>query len=121
MKFSWALIAALSLAACGDGGDDDLGATTGSNDAGITACGTDTYANYGQKFFTDNCTTCHGAQAALLGDNVKLDTLAGIKEHKPHIIEHAVELKEPIMPSGGKGLPAAERERLKKWLNCGPN
>jgi hypothetical protein len=56
----------------------------------------------------------------MLGDNVRLDSLAGIVEYKPHVIEHAVNLVEPIMPSGTQGLPAADRERLKKWLNCGP-
>jgi cytochrome c5 len=122
-RFSCVLIAALALAACGDDGDGDTGATTGGNDAGISAAGcTDTYANFGQKFLMDKtCTTCHGAQAATLGDNVRLDTLDGVKTHKPHIIEHAVDLKEPIMPSGTMGMPAADRERLKKWLDCGPN
>ena len=121
IKFSCVLIAALSFAACGDDGDSGDTGGTGGSDAGGGTCGTDTYANYGQAFMMTNCTVCHGAQAATLGDNVRLDNLAGIKEHKAHIIERAVDLKEPIMPSGSKGLPAADRERLKAWLNCGPN
>lgn len=121
-KFSYVLFAALSLAACGDDGDD--GATNTNDAGGISAAGcTDTYANFGQQFLTEKtCTTCHGATTAMtLGDNVRLDTLDGVKMHKPHIIEHAVDLKEPIMPSGSTGMPAADRERLKKWLECGPN
>jgi hypothetical protein len=35
------------------------------------------------------------------------------------IIEHAVELAAPIMPLGSMGRPQAERDRLKKWLDCG--
>jgi mono/diheme cytochrome c family protein len=118
IKFSCILSAALALIACGDGGDDgDTGGTTG----GGAGCTTDTYANYAQQLFTANCTTCHGALAAMLGDNVRLDTLALVKEWKPHIIEHAVKLQDPIMPSGTQGLMPAERERLQKWLDCGPN
>lgn len=124
IKISYVLFAALSLAACGDDDGGDAPATN-TNDAGaVSAAGcTDTYANFGQKFLMDStCTTCHGATTAMaLGNNVRLDTLDGVKEHKPHIIEHAVNLVEPIMPSNTKGLPAADRERLKKWLECGPN
>lgn len=112
--FSGLFVAAIGLAACGDSGDGGDGEPSG--DAG---CGTDTYANYAQAYLTTNCTAaCHGANAATLGDNARFDTLDGVKTHKTHIMERAVELKMPIMPSGSTGLPAAERERLKKWLDC---
>jgi uncharacterized membrane protein len=105
IKFSCVLIAALSFAACGDDGGGD-------------ACtSTDTYKDYGMAFFTKNCTLCHSATVDLSNMGYKFDTVEGIRMHKGHIIEHAVELKEPIMPMTG-ALPPAERERLKAWLNC---
>lgn len=114
-KFSYIVMAALTFAACGDDGTDD-----GATPAGGANCTPDTYVSFAQPLFMTNCTICHSAaQAATLGNNVKLDTLPDIKTHKPHIIEHAVDLQAPIMPSGTQGLPAADRERLKKWLNCG--
>lgn len=114
--YSGLFVAAMALAACGDDGDsgDD------NSDAGGANCGTDTYANYAQAYLTTNCTVaCHGANAATLGNNMRFDTLDGVKTHKTHIIEHAVELKMPIMPSGSSGLPLAERTRLKSWIDCG--
>src|SRR5262245_5360312 len=108
-KFSYIVIAASTFAACRDDGTDDS-----ASPAGGTNCTPDSYTNYYATFFMTNCTVCHGAQAATLGDGVKLDNLPDIKTHKQHIIEHAVDLVPPIMPSGTPGLPAADRERLKK-------
>jgi hypothetical protein len=117
IKFSCVLIAALSFAACGDDSGDGTGAPAG--DGGTAGgCGTDTYANYGMAFFKKNCTDCHSAAIDLSNMGFKFDAVADIRTHKAHIIEHVVELKEPIMPMTG-ALPAADREKLKKWLDCG--
>ena len=114
--FPAALAATLAFAACGD--DPESDDTTGGADAGAS-CTTDTYLVYAQPFFKTNCTICHSAALDMSADkNVKLDTLEGIKASKEHILMHAVNLEAPIMPMTG-ALPAAERERLKKWLNCG--
>jgi cytochrome c5 len=121
-KFSCILIAALSFAACGDDGDDTGGGSTtnpaGGGDAGAV-CTVDTYANYGNKFFMTNCTVCHSAAFDMSKTmNVKLDTQAGVQASKAGILQHAVQLMAPIMPMTG-ALPQADRDRLKKWLDCG--
>jgi cytochrome c5 len=119
-KFSCILIAALAFAACGDGGDDGSGSTT--NPAGADAggvCTTDNYAMYGKTFFMTNCVACHNASLDMSKMmNVKLDTQAGVQAAKAAIIQRAVQLVPPIMPMAG-ALPPMDRERLKKWLDCG--
>lgn len=120
-KFSCILIAALSFAACGDDGDDTGGGANpaAGGDAGAGACTADTYANYGNKFFMTNCTVCHSAAFDMsMKMDTKLDTQAGVQAAKARIIEHAVNLVAPIMPQTG-ALPQADRDRLKKWLDCG--
>jgi hypothetical protein len=107
-------------AALADAGRSDGGtAEGGTADAGAGGCGTDTYANWGQAFFMMHCLGCHGTTAMFTGDGVRLDSVANIRMHTEHIIEHAVELEAPIMPLGTMGRPQAERDRLEKWLNCG--
>jgi uncharacterized membrane protein len=101
-------------AACGgdDGGDD-------KNMEPVTGC-TDTYNNYAKAFFDTNCNLCHSTAAYMaLKAMYALDSLAAVREHEEHIIEHAVKLEAPIMPQNTQGLPEAERTRLKKWFDCG--
>jgi uncharacterized membrane protein len=108
------LVAGLAAACGGDDGDDSGNPADGT-------C-TDTYANYAEPFFKTNCNSCHNAAGfkTLGGGEIQLDTQALVVEHKQHVIEHAVELKAPIMPFGSTtGLPEAERQRLKKWYDCG--
>jgi cytochrome c5 len=120
LKFSFVLIAALAFAACGDDSGDE-GTTPGAGDAGTGsgACAsTDTYANYGKALIDTNCAICHNASldsSPMM--NVKLHTLEGIRAAKSRIIDHAVDLKPPMMPQAGP-LPQADRTRLKAWLNC---
>jgi hypothetical protein len=103
-----------------DGGTAEGGtADGGAADAGAGGCGADTYMNFGQAFFMMHCIGCHGMQATFTGGGVRLDSIANIRMHTEHIIEHAVELELPIMPLGTMGRPQAERDRLKKWLDCG--
>jgi mono/diheme cytochrome c family protein len=107
------VLAAGLAAACGgdDGGGDDVDPAT---------C-TDTYELYAKGFFATNCNSCHAAAVykASGGGEIQLDSLALVKEHKEHVIEHSVELEMPIMPYLTQGLPEADRQRLKKWYDCG--
>jgi uncharacterized membrane protein len=100
-------------AACGgdDGGGDDT--------PPASEC-VDTYNNYAKAFFATNCNTCHSTATFMaLNAMYALDSLALVREHEEHVIEHAVELEEPKMPQNTQGLPEAERNRLKKWYACG--
>lgn len=113
------LAAGLAAACGGDDGDD----TGGGGDGGTppaTEC-TDTYNNYAKSFFATNCNACHSTAAYMtLGAKYALDSLAAVKEHEDHVIEHAVDLKIPVMPQTmPMGLPQAERTRLKQWYDCG--
>lgn len=106
------LVAGLAAACGGDDGED------ASSDPTCT----DTYANYAQAFFAQQCNTCHSAAAfkQVGGGEIQLDSLALVRDHKSHVIEHAVDLKVPVMPQTmPNGLPEADRLRLKKWYDCG--
>jgi cytochrome c5 len=122
-KFSCILTAALAFAACGDSGDDDGAGSTvnpaGGGDAGAGACTADTYALYYKNFFMTTCQPCHSATLDMSKMmNVKLDTQPGILAAKAAIIQHAVQLVPPVMPMAGP-LAQTDRDRLKKWLDCG--
>jgi mono/diheme cytochrome c family protein len=103
------LAAGLAAACGGDSGGED------------TASCTDTYDSYAKGFFATNCNSCHSAATfkASGGGEIQLDSLALVKEHEEHVLEHAVELEMPIMPYLTQGLPEADRQRLKKWYECG--
>jgi uncharacterized membrane protein len=94
-------------AACGDDGDGGGGEN----------CGVETYKNYIQPLFTTNCIVCHSAVPA--GNTVQLHTLALVKEHEEHVIEHAVELEAPSMPYMLPALPQADRDKIENWYACG--
>lgn len=101
-------------AACGgdDGGDDN-----GGTDAGNTGCGVDTYNSFIKPLFSANCIACHDATP--VGNDLSLNTYAGVKAEQSHVIEHAVENKEPSMPYLMDPLPAAQRDRIRAWYECG--
>lgn len=69
---------------------------------------TDTYASYGQSFFTTNCRTCHehtsqfGTQAAVLASLNSIES----------------EISSGGMPEG-TALSATEKTRVLNWLSCG--
>lgn len=87
------------LAACG-------GSTTSST--ADCSTGTDTWANYGQAFFTTTCRTCHehtnqfGTQAAVLASLNSIES----------------EISSGKMPEGTT-LSASDKARVLAWLSCG--
>jgi cytochrome c553 len=112
-------VVAVGLAGAACGGDDG-GGDEPAGDGGGAGCGTDTYKSYISPLFAStaaNCIVCHGTTP--VGNDVSLDTYPEVKEHKEHIIEHVVELKDPIMPMGTQGLPKADRDRINAWFTCG--
>jgi hypothetical protein len=94
------VITGVLLAACGG--------TTGSSTTADCATVTDTYASYGQAFFTTSCRTCHehtnqfGTQAAVLASLTSIES----------------EISSGKMPEG-TSLSASEKARVLAWLSCG--
>tara|TARA_R110002096_G_scaffold77896_12_gene183566 strand:- start:71201 stop:71719 length:519 start_codon:yes stop_codon:yes gene_type:complete len=118
----------VSLAACGgDGADTGADASTPADasapaDAADCTTSTLTYANFGEQFFADFCTTCHsstslhrnGAPASknwdtleqVMADSVRIQVRAGLGTSMP--------------PSAVEAIPTAEdRAKLAEWIDCG--
>ncbi len=106
--FQGVLVLSLSLASACD--DDETGEDAGN-------CAELTYANFGKALIDGKCVGCHAGAAPAGG--IRLDTLADIRSHTSHIIEHAVELNPPAMPYMQSPLPLADRDKLEQWLDCG--
>jgi uncharacterized membrane protein len=117
VKFLGRHIAAATLALLGAGflacgGDDD------GDDGPDCSTVTLTYANFGKPLIDRSCISCHAATP--IGNTVRLDTLPAVKAATHGIMERAVDLSEqPTMPYLMDPLPAAERENLGVWLDCG--
>jgi uncharacterized membrane protein len=103
------VVASLAAACGGDDGGDEGG--------GGTNCGVETYTNFIQPLFNTNCIACHAATP--VGNTVRLDSLASVKEHEHHVIEHAVELEAPSMPYMLPPLPQTDRDKIENWYACG--
>lgn len=90
----WLVCAVLAL---GCGGTDSTA------DAGPLIC-TDTWANYAQAFFADNCERCHG-QFSQSSVNATRGSISS-------------QLSAGRMPTD-RNLSANERTRILNWLSCG--
>lgn len=93
-------------------------ACTANTDTGITAsdltCPPDstlTYANFGQAFLADNCSSCHTSR-----DRPSLTTQAAVQSNRAAIIDVAV--TSNVMPASGS-MTLDERKLLGEWLTCG--
>ena len=95
----------------GTGGGTGGGLATGSGGGanggggGSTQCTTDTWANYGQTFFANQCASCHQGQFAtksLVVTNTSIITSR---------------ISSGSMPPNG--LTATDRARILKYLSCG--
>ncbi|MET0340797.1 MAG: hypothetical protein ABW252_07330 [Polyangiales bacterium] len=100
----------------GDAPGDDADASAPAD----PACAELTYADFGEPFLEKYCVGCHLGARAVGG--IDLSTLAGVKEHKDHVIAHAVDedASEPMPPPSARQPTDAERARLGTWLACGP-
>jgi uncharacterized membrane protein len=99
---------ALALGGCFD--EDEMEPDAGN-------CAELTYANFGKALIESKCVGCHAGTAPAGG--IRLDTVAEVRNHSSHIIEHAVELNPPAMPYMQAPLPLADRDKLEQWLVCG--
>ena len=97
MKTWWVLV----LCALGCSGGEDLVCTS---DAALPACGTDTWANFGQDFFATHCSGCHAGF-----DQSAVQASAST---------YSAALSSGAMPRGG-GLSGCDRARAVAYLNCG--
>lgn len=104
------------LAACGGDGE------TGGD--GLPACpdtGTDlTYANFGQQFFADYCTSCHAEGSGVAGaETSPFTSQAAIQDEAAEIFERAGGTNTNMPQSGSPAPTADERNQLAEWLSCG--
>jgi uncharacterized membrane protein len=127
------LACALLLAACGGSSQTGtVSSATGTTHAACVANGWTglTYASFGQRFFGNYCTACHGASSADrhgAPPNVDFDTVAGIQDHAAQIDALAGEniagtIRNTAMPPPGvaPALPSdEERQQLACWIAAG--
>ena len=75
-----------------------------------------TYANFGQDFMANNCTTCH-----VTGARPRLDSQAAVMANA-HLIDSVAgafgAVVNTYMPAD-RSLPVIERQKLAQWLACG--
>jgi mono/diheme cytochrome c family protein len=105
-------LAGLTAAACGD---DSGGASSGSTCPDGSAL---TYESFGQDFFMDHCSACHGSNGP---ERPKLDSLAQIRAHRAQIDQQAAAGPNGVntrMPESGS-VSEDERRKLGAWLACG--
>ncbi len=88
-------------ATCSTGSGGGGGATGGG---GGTTCTTDTWASYGQAFFSNNCVSCHSSLA----------TKSTVVTNKSIISSR---INSGSMPP--RGLSSTEKTRVLKYLSCG--
>jgi hypothetical protein len=94
----------------GTGGSGTAGTSSGTG--GAAPCTTDTWANFAQAFFKNDCTlSCHNHS-----------TLGGQTPNYNLIKSNASNISSRIssgnMPQGTK-LSASDKSRILKWLSCG--
>lgn len=113
------LVAALSLAACGEHGEP-----TGSV---CPPTQTLTYVNFGKSFMDTYCVDCHSSTktgAARHGAPAfhDYDTVEGVRQTIEHIDEQAAagpNAVNTLMPEDAPTPTEAERRQLGEWLACG--
>lgn len=95
------------LAGCGVG-IDPLGTdSTSTTSSASTSCtSTDTWASYGQSFFTANCRSCHEHTSQFSTQASVANSLARIK----------AEISSGAMPPSGLG--SADKQRILGYLAC---
>lgn len=122
------VIATLFFGACDAPADDDLDASSSSDDGGVPDCENGpvvTYDTFGRGFLAAYCNGCHGSQVAdrrgappatLLDDR---DTVSMLGDR---ILARTMppDGSAPTMPPAG-GITADDRERLVVWLTCWPD
>ena len=94
----------------GTGGSGTAGTSSGTG--GAPPCTTDTWANFAQAFFKNDCTlSCHNHS-----------TLGGTTPNYNSIKSNASNISSRIssgnMPQGTK-LSATDKTRILKWISCG--
>ncbi len=92
----------LLVFAVGCSGDDSDCADVG--DAGPPACGTDTWASFGENFFNTHCSECH-----VSFDQQTVQTSASM---------YSAVISSGEMPRNGN-LSSCDRARAVAYLNCG--
>ncbi len=108
---SWVTVVWLAVACGAPGSSLDAGldasmpedAGTPTPDAG--PCTSDTWANYGEAFFSSTCGGCHFNLRSPTGVESKLTTIASV-------------IGAGDMPLGGS-LTEAQRQRAVRYLTCG--
>jgi uncharacterized membrane protein len=120
------LVAGLAAAACG--GDDEPSTPMSDSSSGSTCPPGSglTYESFGQTFFANYCTRCHGsdkAQSERSGApaGYDWDVYVSIAEHANEIDAMAAGGPRQInrsMPPGDPRPSDAERKQLGQWLAC---
>ena len=112
------------LLACSDSTNNVAVDAMIESDATAAACATSTltYANFGEQFFTDFCTTCHASDSASrrgAPSDKNWDTLPNIMAEAERInIRAGIGTSMP--PGGAPASPSAEdRDKLAEWILCG--
>jgi hypothetical protein len=99
---SWLLLFVwIAAVGCSGGGDD---CANNAGDAGPPACGTDTWTTFGENFFSDHCSECHGGF-----DQPTIQASAAM---------YSSAISSGAMPRDGN-LSSCDRERAVAYLNCG--
>lgn len=107
----WLGLAGVLSIACGE----NLGDATGST---CPEGSTLTYANFGQAFVQNNCSSCHGASGP---ESPALTTLEQVQSNIDDIDRAAAagpNATNTFMPEG-MSVATEERRKLGEWLACG--
>jgi hypothetical protein len=97
---TWLLLVVLLVAGCSGGDDSDC---ADASDAPV-ACGTDTWASFGENFFQTHCSECH-----VDFEHASVQTSAAT---------YSSAISSGAMPRGGN-LASCDRARAVAYLNCG--
>ena len=102
----YALFLFFGLVGCGGKSIDDHPCPPGN---------TLNYQNFGRRFFTEYCVSCHGGSAGY--SSLSFTTHESIRQHRERIFENATG-DNPPMPPGPDDPPEADRRALADWLAC---
>ncbi len=113
-------VAILVLGGCADGSTSDSGTPSETGDTGF--CGgapVVTWDNFGAGFMTENCQSCHAADAPErwgAPEEITFDTYDDTMAQGERVLLRSLASEDPMPPQGG--VTSDDKVKLEYWLVC---